>query len=45
MMYKDAISIEETLDFLESQKGKHFDPVLVDIFLANLNSFLKEEAS
>ena len=37
-VYKDAISMEETLGFLESQKGKHFDPVLVDIFIANVDS-------
>ncbi|WP_075793418.1 response regulator [Massilia putida] len=34
--YKKAWSEEEALDFLVKQKGKHFDPVLVDLFLAQL---------
>lgn len=30
--YKEAWSFEDTLQFLADQKGKHFDPELVDIF-------------
>ncbi len=30
--YKDAWSIEESFDLLKSEKGRHFDPVVVDAF-------------
>ena len=35
-VYKDAASDEEALDYLRSQKGKHFDPELVEVFLAKV---------
>ena len=41
-IYKDALSIAETKEFLIAQKGKHFDPALVDLFIANLDSFIKD---
>jgi response regulator RpfG family c-di-GMP phosphodiesterase len=31
--YKPAWSEQEVLDYLRSQRGKHFDPALVDAFL------------
>lgn len=31
--YKKAWSVEEAVDFLQSQAGKHFDPVLVPMFV------------
>ena len=34
--YKKAWTEEESLDFLVKQKGRHFDPVLVDLFLAQM---------
>jgi len=34
--YKKAWTEEEALDFLVQQKGKHFDPVLVDLFLGQM---------
>jgi putative two-component system response regulator len=34
--YKKAWSEEEALDFLVQQKGKHFDPALVDLFIAQM---------
>jgi putative two-component system response regulator len=34
--YKKAWTESEALDFLVKQKGKHFDPVLVDLFLAQM---------
>ncbi len=37
--YKKAWSIEETVDFMLKQKGKHFDPDLVEIFLDSLDEF------
>ena len=41
-VYKEAICIEETLEYLKNQKGLHFDPKLVDIFLENLNDILDD---
>lgn len=40
-IYKDAISIEETLKELTDQKGLHFDPELVDIFIDNIDDITK----
>ena len=34
--YKRAWSEEEAVDYLVQQKGKHFDPALVDLFVAQL---------
>lgn len=34
--YKRAWSEEEAVDYLVQQKGKHFDPALVDLFVARL---------
>jgi putative two-component system response regulator len=34
--YKRAWSEEEAVDYLVAQKGKHFDPALVDLFVAQL---------
>jgi putative two-component system response regulator len=34
--YKDAWSVEQAADFLREQRGQHFDPDLVDLFLAQL---------
>jgi putative two-component system response regulator len=34
--YKKAWTEEEALDFLVQQKGKHFDPALVDLFLGQM---------
>ena len=39
-MYKKAWAIEDILNLLEEEKGKHFDPELVDLFLNNLEHFL-----
>ena len=33
--YKHAWPIEESIDFVKSQRGKHFDPTCVDAFLAD----------
>ena len=40
-VYKPAWSIEKTLDYIREEKGKLFDPVLVDIFMKNLDEFLE----
>ncbi|WP_022850013.1 HD domain-containing phosphohydrolase [Limisalsivibrio acetivorans] len=36
--YKDPWPFQKALDLLESEKGKHFDPKLVDHFFKNLGS-------
>ncbi len=39
--YKVAWTIEATLEFLDRERGKHFDPDLVEIFMANLPEILE----
>jgi len=39
--YKNAWSQEEVLEFIKNMRGKHFDPVLVDIFFKHLDKFLE----
>ncbi|WP_345992201.1 PAS domain S-box protein [Sulfurimonas sp. HSL-1716] len=39
-VYKKAWKLEKIIDFLKEEKSKHFDPVLVDIFLNNIEKFL-----
>lgn len=34
--YKKAWTEQEALDFLREQKGRHFDPALVDLFLEQM---------
>ena len=38
--YKKAWKDEEIFDFFKREKGKHFDPNLVDIFFKHMNEFL-----
>jgi putative two-component system response regulator len=38
--YKRAWPIEDALDFVRSQRGQHFDPQLVDLFMENLPAVL-----
>ena len=38
--YKDAWSVEASLDWIKAQRGEHFDPELVDIFFSILPSIL-----
>ena len=40
-VYKKAWDLPKILDLLKEEKGKHFDPVLVDIFILNLDKFLE----
>ncbi len=40
-VYKKAWPLEQILDYFKEQKGKHFDPTLVDIFLEKLDEFLE----
>ena len=38
-VYKDAWGVAEVVDLLNAERGKHFDPVLVDIILENLDAY------
>lgn len=40
-VYKNAWKLDEIIDFFEKEKGNHFDPVLIEIFLKNLDKFLQ----
>ena len=42
--YKAAWSVEDAIEFLQSQAGKHIDPALPDILVANLPEILKIKA-
>ena len=39
-VYKKAWNDEKIFDYFEEEKGKHFDPKLIDIFFDNINEFL-----
>ncbi|WP_019414732.1 HD domain-containing phosphohydrolase [Paenisporosarcina sp. TG20] len=39
-VYKKAWSIEEVISFLLEQRGKHFDPFLIDLFLLHIDTFI-----
>lgn len=40
-VYKEAMSVAETLDFMQGQRGSHFDPNLLDLFTSNIDSLLE----
>jgi response regulator RpfG family c-di-GMP phosphodiesterase len=33
--YKDPWPLDKAFELLASERGKHFDPILVDVFLSN----------
>lgn len=35
-VYKDAMGVEEAMAIIKEERGQHFDPELVDLFVANL---------
>jgi response regulator RpfG family c-di-GMP phosphodiesterase len=39
--YKKAWELDKITQLFKDEKGKHFDPDLVDLFFANLPEFLK----
>jgi len=39
-IYKAAWPLEKILDLIKSERGQHFDPNLVDLFISNLDVFL-----
>lgn len=40
-VYKDAWDMEDILKYLENEKGKQFEPKLIDIFFNNLDAILE----
>jgi putative two-component system response regulator len=38
--YKPAMELEKVLEIMKKDAGSHFDPVLIDIFLKNIDKFL-----
>ncbi|WP_137166723.1 response regulator [Salinimonas lutimaris] len=42
--YKDAWSVEKTLEVMREQKGRHFEPRLVDLLEENLDEILQIKA-
>jgi response regulator RpfG family c-di-GMP phosphodiesterase len=40
-VYKHAWEDKEIFDFLKKERGKHFDPKLIDIFFEHLEHFLQ----
>lgn len=40
-VYRPAWELDKVLEYMKDQKGKHFDPNLVDILFSNLDEFLK----
>ncbi len=38
--YKNVWKLPDILTFFQSERSKHFDPTLVDLFFANLDTFL-----
>ena len=42
--YKEPWPMERVIAYIRSERGKHFDPALVDHFLANLERFLEIRA-
>lgn len=39
--YKKAWSVEEAIDLLKDEAGKHFDPQLVDLFIGQIDSIIE----
>jgi response regulator RpfG family c-di-GMP phosphodiesterase len=40
-VYKQAWKLDDILSFFKQERGKHFDPILVDLLFDNLDEFLK----
>ena len=39
-VYKKAFSVEKTLEIMQEGAGTHFDAVLLDLLIRNLDQFL-----
>lgn len=44
-VYKDPMPAEDARDVIVSQSGKHFDPAIIDAFLAKFDDFLRVKDS
>ena len=42
--YKDAFSVEKSMNIMKEGRGTHFDPRVLDVFLANMDGILKIKA-
>ena len=40
-VYKEAIALEDTMAYFTEQKGQHFDPRLVDVFIDNYQMIMQ----
>jgi len=38
--YKKAWEMDDIIELIKKEKGKHFDPILVDLFLNNIDMFI-----
>jgi len=39
--YKDPFPMEKAIDIIKKERGEHFDPHIVDVFLENIDEILK----
>jgi len=39
--YKDPFPVEKAIDIIKQERGEHFDPDVVDVFLENIDEILK----
>lgn len=39
--YKDAWSLDDTLEYIKNEKGQHFDPLLVELFMDHLDEIIR----
>jgi len=39
--YKPPLTIDQTVDIIKAGRGTHFDPAVVDVFMASLNDIIK----
>jgi len=39
--YKDPFPVDQTIDIIKKERGEHFDPRVVDVFLENIDEVLK----
>jgi len=42
--YKDPFPVEVALDIIKKERGEHFDPDVADVFLENIDKFVKIKA-
>lgn len=42
--YKDPFPVEVALDIIKKERGQHFDPEVVDVFLENIDEIVKIKA-